>query len=140
MQVNRNIIYGRKKHPFTGYPTVKHPKRSKFAITNIREKPVNFFNCSTRAPILVSAITLLTQVSLQKFPFLFISIIPWITRLYFWELWVCGVDNGSCGTSFSAPHNNLLRWYNSQKHSQSPLTSCYPKCSEKSTFDRLVSG
>ena len=36
-------IYGRKKHPFTGYPAVKHSKHRKFAITNIREKPVNFF-------------------------------------------------------------------------------------------------
>ena len=36
-----------------------------------------FFCCSTRASTLVSAITLLTQVPLQKFPFLFIIIIPW---------------------------------------------------------------
>ena len=33
----------RKKHPFTSYPAAKHPKRSKFAITDIREKPANFF-------------------------------------------------------------------------------------------------
>ena len=58
------------------YPAAKHPKHSKFAITDIREKPVNFFCCSTRAPTLVFAITLLTQVPVQKFPFLFISIIP----------------------------------------------------------------
>ena len=31
MQANRNIIYGRKNHPFTGYPAVKHPKHSKLA-------------------------------------------------------------------------------------------------------------
>ena len=54
-----------------------YPKHSKFAITDIREKPVHFFYCSTRASTLVSAITLLTQVNLQKFPFLFIFIIPW---------------------------------------------------------------
>ena len=35
-----------------------------------------FFYCSTRIWTLVSAITLLTQVPLQKFPFLFIFIIP----------------------------------------------------------------
>ena len=44
MQANKNIyIYGKKKHPFAGYPAVKHPKHSKFAITDIGEKPVNFF-------------------------------------------------------------------------------------------------
>ena len=48
-----------------------------FPITDIREKPVNFFHCSTRVPTLVSAITLLTQVPWKKFPFLFIIIIPW---------------------------------------------------------------
>ena len=36
-------IYARKKHPFASYPTAKHPKHSKFAITDIQEKPVNFF-------------------------------------------------------------------------------------------------
>ena len=66
------------KHPFTGYPAVKHPKHSKFAIRDMREKPVNLFYCSTRASILVFAITLPTQVPLQKFPFLFLFIIPCI--------------------------------------------------------------
>ena len=66
-----------KKHPFTGYPAVKHPKHSKFAITNIRENPVNFFYCSTRSSTLFSAKILQTQVPLQKFPFLFIFIVPW---------------------------------------------------------------
>ena len=59
-------------------PAAKHPKHSKFAITDIREKPVKFFYCPTRASTLVSAIILLTQVLLQKFPFLFIIIIPCI--------------------------------------------------------------
>ena len=63
-------------NPFTGYPAAKHPKYSKFAITDIQEKPVNFFYWSTRAPTLVSAIILQTQVPSQKFPFLFIFIIP----------------------------------------------------------------
>ena len=68
----------KKNHPFTSHPAEKHPKQSKFAITDIREKPVNFFYCSSRASTLVSAITLLTQVPLQKFPFLFIFTIPWL--------------------------------------------------------------
>ena len=42
-------IYGRRKRPFTGYPEAKHPKHNKFAITDIQEKPGNFFCCSTRA-------------------------------------------------------------------------------------------
>ena len=66
IQANRNI--NQRPNP--------NPKHSKFAITNIREKPVNFFYCSTRASTLFSAITLLTQSPLQKFPFLFIFIIP----------------------------------------------------------------
>ena len=54
----------------------QHPKHSKFAITDIREKAENFFYCLTRASNLVSAIILLTQVPLQKFPFLFLILIP----------------------------------------------------------------
>ena len=46
MQANINIIYDRKKHLFTSYPTEKHPKRSKFAITTMRQKPVDCF-CGT---------------------------------------------------------------------------------------------
>ena len=76
MQANKNINQGRKKHLLTGYPAAKHPKHSNFAITDMREKPVNFFCCSTWVSTLVSTITLLTQVSLQKFPFLSIFIIP----------------------------------------------------------------
>ena len=34
----------------------KYPKRNKISITDIREKPVNFFYCLTRASDLVSAI------------------------------------------------------------------------------------
>ena len=65
-------IDARKKHPFASYPTAKHPKHSKFAITDIREKLVNFFYCLTRASTLAPAITLLTQTPLQKFPLLLI--------------------------------------------------------------------
>ena len=42
-----------------------------------------FFCCSTRASTLVFAITLLTQVPVQKFPFLFISLIPWLNSSMF---------------------------------------------------------
>ena len=42
MQANKNI-YARKKHPFTSYSAAKQPKHSKFAITNMREKPAIFF-------------------------------------------------------------------------------------------------
>ena len=69
--------YARKKHPSSDYPAVNHPKHSKFAITDMREKPVKFFYCSTQASTLVSAIILQTQVLLQKFPFLFIIIFLW---------------------------------------------------------------
>ena len=38
-----------KKHPSSEYPAAKHPKHRKFAITDIREKPVNFFYNAARA-------------------------------------------------------------------------------------------
>ena len=53
-------IYARKKHTFTGYPAAKHPKHSKFTITDIREKPVDFFRCMTRASTLALTIFLPT--------------------------------------------------------------------------------
>ena len=42
-------------HPFTSYIAAKHPKRSKFAITDTREKLVDFFCCTTWASTLSSA-------------------------------------------------------------------------------------
>ena len=36
-------VYARKKHPSSGYPAAKQPKHRKLAVTDIREKPVNFF-------------------------------------------------------------------------------------------------
>ena len=35
--------YARKKRPFSSYSAAKHRKHSKFAITDIREKPMDFF-------------------------------------------------------------------------------------------------
>ena len=32
-----------KRHPFTSYPAAKHPKHSKSAITDMQEKPADFF-------------------------------------------------------------------------------------------------
>ena len=69
-------IYARKKHTFTSYSAAKHPKHSKFAITDIPDQPVNLFIVQQFAS--VSTISLLTQVPLQKFPFLFIIIISWV--------------------------------------------------------------
>ena len=39
---------GRRKHPFTNYPAELHPIRSKFAITDMRQKPVDLFFCTAR--------------------------------------------------------------------------------------------
>ena len=77
MQANRNIHLYFYWLEFASYPAAKHPKHIKFAIRDIQEKPVNFFYCSTRASTLVSAIILLTRFPLQKFPSLFIIIIPY---------------------------------------------------------------
>ena len=43
MQANRNIHLCLEKHPFTSYPAAKHPKYSNFDITDMREKPADFF-------------------------------------------------------------------------------------------------
>ena len=58
-------IYARKKHPLTNY-LAKHQKHSKFAVTDIREKPVDSFKDSARASVFAPAIILLTWVSLQN--------------------------------------------------------------------------
>ena len=63
-------IYVRKNHPITGYPAVKNPKHNQLAVTDIREKPVDFFNDITRGPTLASIIISQTWFPLPKFPFL----------------------------------------------------------------------
>ena len=66
MQANKIYIYGRKKHTFTSYPTTKHRKQSKFAIPDMREKPVDFF-------LLYDTVIDFSSRNLgsfQKFPFL----------------------------------------------------------------------
>ena len=52
-------------------PCRKAPKAQQIAVTDMREKPVNFFNGTPQALTLAPAITLLTWVPLQKFPSLF---------------------------------------------------------------------
>ena len=60
MQANRNIHLCQEKHPFIGYPAAKHPKHNKLAVTDIWEKPVEFFNDTSRASTLDPAIILQT--------------------------------------------------------------------------------
>ena len=65
----KKYIYVSKKTPIYMFSHSKAHKHSKFSITNIREKAVDFYG-TTRASALASEIILLTQVPLQKFPFL----------------------------------------------------------------------
>ena len=48
MQTNRNIHLFQEK-ALTSYPTTKHPKHSKFTITDMREKPADLFYCTAQA-------------------------------------------------------------------------------------------
>ena len=65
-----------KRHPFTSYSTAKHSKHSKFAITDMREKPADLFRCTTRASALAPAIILQTKGSFAKVLVPVESIIP----------------------------------------------------------------
>ena len=49
-----------KNHPFASYPAAKNPKHNKLAVTDIRQKPVNFFNGTAQDSQLAPAIILLT--------------------------------------------------------------------------------
>ena len=60
------ISLKKRKHSFTSYPAEKHPKCSKFAITDMRQKPLHFFCCTIRASALTPEIILLTQVPFAK--------------------------------------------------------------------------
>ena len=57
----------KKKHPFTSNPAAKRLKHSKFAITDMREKPADLFCCTTRASTLAPTIILLTRVFANVF-------------------------------------------------------------------------
>ena len=77
MQANRNINLWQEKAPVQRLSRSKAPKTQQIChYRHTRKTSQLFFCCSTQAPTLVFTITLLTQVSVQKFPFLFISIIP----------------------------------------------------------------
>ena len=75
-----------RKAPICKLSRSKSPKRSKLAVTDIRQKPVDFFNNTTRAPTLALEIIFKTQVPLQKFPFLVRHTIPWFVTLKNQEL------------------------------------------------------
>ena len=47
-----------KKYSFTCDPVEKHPKRSKFAITDMRQKSVDLFCCTTGVSAFTPAIVL----------------------------------------------------------------------------------
>ena len=53
-------------------PQQSTEKGRKFATTDVREKPVDFFCCATWALTLSPAIILSTQAPLQKFPFMLV--------------------------------------------------------------------
>ena len=46
-------------------------QNDQLAVTDLREKPVDFFNDTARAAALAFAISLATWVPLRKFPFLY---------------------------------------------------------------------
>ena len=100
------------------------PKTNKFAITDIREKPVNFFYCSTQASTLVSAVTPLTQIPLQKFPFLFIIIIPCLN-------WVTSSKNYSDRDTSQKKNRSLLR--------QRFALSCVASMESRTTMMMMIS-
>ena len=60
MQVNKNIQLCRKTAPICKLSRSKAPKNNQLAVTDIRQKPVNFFTDTARAPTLTSAIILQT--------------------------------------------------------------------------------
>ena len=77
MQANRNINLWLKKAPIYRFSRSKAPKHTtNLPLQKYEKNQQTIFYCSTRASTLVPAIILLIQVPLQKFPFLFIIIIP----------------------------------------------------------------
>ena len=70
MAANRKYIYVSEKAPIYMLPRCKAQKYSKYRVTDIREKTVNFYHGTARTPSLDPKILLLTEVPLQKFPFL----------------------------------------------------------------------
>ena len=63
-------------HPFTSYLAAKHPKHNKLAVTDIREKQVDFFNDTARVSALASALIFANFGSFAKVSVPVGSIIP----------------------------------------------------------------
>ena len=61
---------------FTSYPAAKHPKHSKSAITDMREKPADLFSCKAQASTLAPTLILRTWGFFTKFSVPVESIIP----------------------------------------------------------------
>ena len=70
MQTNRKIHLCQQKSTHLHVVPQQSTKIQQISVTNIQEKPVNFPYSTTRASTLAPEIILLTQVPLQKFPFL----------------------------------------------------------------------
>ena len=70
MQANSKYIYVSEKAPIYMLPASKAPKCSKIKVTDIREKPVDFFHSNARKSTLAPEIILITEVPVQKFSFL----------------------------------------------------------------------
>ena len=68
------------KTPIQRLTRSKAPKTQQICHYRHTRKTSELFYCLTRASTLASATILLTQVPLQKFPFLFISIIPCVAK------------------------------------------------------------
>ena len=86
MQANRNIDLWEEKAPVYRLSRSKAPKTQQICHYRYTRKTGELFCLSARGSTLASAITLLTQVPLQKFPFLFISIVPCTNYVFFLEL------------------------------------------------------
>ena len=56
MQVNKNIHLCQEKTPIYKLSAAKHSKNHKLAVVDIRQKPVEFFTDTARAPTLAPAI------------------------------------------------------------------------------------
>ena len=71
VRVNKSITMHEQKAPINMLFRSKAHKTQQIAVTDTREKPVDFFYGIAQVLALASAITLLTRVPLQKFPLLF---------------------------------------------------------------------
>ena len=99
MQANRNIHLCQEQAPICKLSRGKAPKHSILVVTDIRQKPVDFFNNTARASTLALAIIFKIQVPSQKFPFLLRYTIPCIYKGSLPELSPLWVDNFYCAVA-----------------------------------------